>query len=259
MKFAKSMYLGGDIVSPADCDRDSYSEFGLICPFCSNAVFLRKASTRQLKTKLIDIPATFSHFPNVASVDCEAYSITNKGLQQLTIQRQQAKQQRLQIYQNNLWDLLKTNKSDITKEYLSYIETQYTSKFIKSVINKQLELFKNIPKSRYSDTFYESYIKTIINNSNYSVLTSIQTNDIQSNIIKYFSSFDKELHKSISFEIFEFLTTKSGLHIFKKIVTFTLGMPELKNNTSKTQNHHELIFDVIFYFVISTPLLDIFK
>lgn len=250
------MYLGGDIVTPTECDRNSYSEFALVCPFCSNAVFLRKASTRQLTTKLITIPATFSHFPNVASIDCEAYSITTKGLQQLTIQRQQAKQQRLKIYQNNLWNLLQINKSDITKEHLLNIETQYTPKFIKSVINTQVELFKNILKSRHSDTFYQSYIKIIINNSNHSVLTSSQTNQIQSNIIKYFSKFDKELHKQISFEIFEFLTTKSGSSIFKKIIVFTLGMPELKN---KSQERHELIFDVIFYFVISTPLLDIFK
>jgi hypothetical protein len=49
MKEAVSMYLGGFVVKADDCDHDSAKQWGLKCPFCDSAVFLRSQSIRKIK------------------------------------------------------------------------------------------------------------------------------------------------------------------------------------------------------------------
>ncbi|MGJ5634785.1 competence protein CoiA family protein [Nostoc sp. CALU 1950] len=47
MKFAISMYEGGQEIYPVECDFFSYSERGLLCPECEQEVYLRKGNIRK--------------------------------------------------------------------------------------------------------------------------------------------------------------------------------------------------------------------
>ncbi|MDJ0689039.1 MAG: hypothetical protein QNJ41_11055 [Xenococcaceae cyanobacterium MO_188.B32] len=47
MRLARSMYLGGTIVSATECDFEDYKRLGLTCPICRQAVYLRSGSIRQ--------------------------------------------------------------------------------------------------------------------------------------------------------------------------------------------------------------------
>jgi len=62
MKYAKSMYFGGDIVFADECNYQSAQKLGLKCPFCDSAVFLRSESVRNVKGKLQLISPYFAHY-----------------------------------------------------------------------------------------------------------------------------------------------------------------------------------------------------
>lgn len=259
MKFAKSMYLGGDLVSPTECDRDSYKEFGLTCPFCSNAVFLRAESIRSLKNDRITIiPATFSHFPNVANLDCEAYSITSAGLQELQKHREQAKSQRLVIYQNNLWNIITANKNSVMLEGAldaSVNYQKYTNKSKHSAINEAMlafdrnfKIYLNTPNLK---DWSMNFIKAVKNTSNKSLMTDKNPAQFHISVVKYFNNCDLELHYEITLEILEFLSTRSGNKILKTLLIYFIALPKRMDASA--------LFDAIFYFVVSTPLLEVFK
>jgi len=65
MDIAKAMYKGGKIIHANECDFSSYKNLGLLCPFCSQEVCLRKGNIRK---------PYFAHFPTTSSrqvEDCE--------------------------------------------------------------------------------------------------------------------------------------------------------------------------------------------
>lgn len=108
MKEAISIYLGGQVIDAADCNYESAKNLGLKCPFCDSAVFLRSHSVRRIKGKDKIFGAYFSHYScgNGESLECEKRSISKQGKEQIERIKIERRNQRLQLYNRFLWDMI---------------------------------------------------------------------------------------------------------------------------------------------------------
>jgi hypothetical protein len=109
---AKSIYLGGAIVTAPECDYHSTIDLGLNCPFCSKPVFLVKAFDRQRGDKAHVVPAHFSHYKADSELgkDCEARSLSKEGREFLQKLRPEARGQRLAVFNRRMWQMLAWQK-----------------------------------------------------------------------------------------------------------------------------------------------------
>lgn len=116
MQEAQSMFLGGELVAATDekIDHESSRTLGLRCPFCAAAVFYVSGSDRSRGTKKFPVRASFHHHRLAPDEDesstCEARALTSEGRDYLTQLREAAKNQRLRLYNGNLWDIIAFEK-----------------------------------------------------------------------------------------------------------------------------------------------------
>jgi hypothetical protein len=113
MRQAKSMYLAGSLMQADRCDYRSCIDFGLVCPFCNDPVFLVGESTRRKNGSTETIRAHFSHFKADANrgKDCEARSLTKEGRDYLQKLSPLARGQRLKLFNRRLWDMIREGKN----------------------------------------------------------------------------------------------------------------------------------------------------
>lgn len=228
MKAAKSMYFGGDIVSAEECDYNSYERLGLKCPFCDHPVFLRAASTRKIKEVETQIVAYFAHFRSttVFELDCEARSTSTSGKERIEQIKTEARNQRLKIYNDKLWYLLSYDRG-ISKNYMTSMKKSMGERWITNftkLVRKDLaanltdlyksmdlaiEVVKNVP--------IESLPKSLVNDESKNKYLAQQN---------YSQTCDSRLHRSICYEVLQFLSTNSGIWTLTKLVTMAPGFHE---------------------------------
>jgi hypothetical protein len=229
MLYSKSIYLGGEIIEPDECDYDSYAYLGLKCPFCNNAVFLVKPHTRKLAKKEALVPGHFSHF--VGGGDCEAKSVTSKGRQDIEAVKQLARNQRLKIYNTRLWHLLKSDRN-IDRTTLVAMRKKYGSKWLDRLARLvQAEIKANSVelKKRMTELLdpsqKEVVLDTLIASEDFfgkSINTAGSVSQIEDQA-EYLAQCDLRIHRQISSEILDFLSTPSGTEALNRFLEISLA------------------------------------
>lgn len=106
MDIAKAMYRGGEIIHANECDSSSYKNLGLLCPFCSQEVYLRKGDIRK---------AYFAHFHATSSrqvEDCELRaSVYGNSTQNISFIED--RWQRLEIFKKHFLGMISIEKDHI--------------------------------------------------------------------------------------------------------------------------------------------------
>lgn len=143
MKFAKSIKFGGQLVLAESCDYESYKKLGLICPECSNLVFLVKEQERESKKgKVFKVPAYFSHFKDT-SINADRCELRVKQYSEKEVKKalNQARNQRLRFFQRWFWSLID--------------ELKYNTELkpLKNILTMHDELYKENP--HYAKRMYE--------------------------------------------------------------------------------------------------------
>lgn len=236
MKFAKSMYLGGVLIGAEEADFNTCKELGVICPLCSEAVFLRSGSTRKQTLrngKVIEqiIDPYFAHYKSAALMpqDCDNRILTKKGKQELQNFKIEARNQRLKLYNKHLWEMFKTangltrkeilrNKKLLGQRFLENLATQVreqwggAAKLLYNCIVEKVDLMKQMSESDFSEarTYHPSLTR--------------EEYESQSNYFKY--QCDHRMHLLICQELVTFLATKTSSHFWLNLIASQVGLPK---------------------------------
>ena len=134
MKYVIAMYRAGFQVAAEDCDYKSAKDLGLICPFCKEAVFLRKGSCYKRGESTVSTPVSFAHYPNseLIAQDCELRAKRKEGEDYLRHLENESRNQRLKLFNEHLWTMfanqIGVSKRDILAER-KYFGKKRLSKF----------------------------------------------------------------------------------------------------------------------------------
>lgn len=109
MDYAISMYQGGERVYAEDCDFNSYSEIGLLCPVCKQEVYLRKGDIR--KSYFAHLHATNSRQVKQCSLRVSSDENATE-----TINFIEDRGQRLKIFQQQFLSMFSIGKSKIVDD-----------------------------------------------------------------------------------------------------------------------------------------------
>jgi len=102
------MYRGGLVVDANDCDYQSSRRLGIVCPFCSEAVYLKKSFQYIRDGKEITASAALCHYhsDSPTAQECELRSLRREGEEYIKSLETQARGQRLELYNKRLWDFI---------------------------------------------------------------------------------------------------------------------------------------------------------
>jgi hypothetical protein len=236
MQEAKSIYLGGDIISAIECDYPDTKAFGLKCPFCDEAVFLRAGEKRK---------PHFSHYSKTPeTIVCENRSLTKEGREVIERAIANAKNQRLALYNRHLWELYIYEYKDgwaASRECQILATKLFGDRFIDSVVKKLQASWKEGKKT------FHNILNEVLNHytrANIQEKERIEAEAMQEIVEKvpvgvkeeveeqlrdclafgnYFRyDCNHRLHREIVGEIFDFLCTKTSKYFWRKATKRTL-------------------------------------
>lgn len=215
------MYRGGILADASICDYESSRKLGLVCPFCSEAVFLRRGSEYDRNGKPVKISPAFCHYGIEGSTgeECELRSIRKEGERYLQNLEIQARNQRLELYNKRLWEVMKqewhvTSLKEVKQAFAGWAE-QRAKKYQKEIA-QNIDLYL-----READKQWEFTQKDLtVNPSREDIYVWSEAERIMSAL--KFSSFDREMHKLIYKEIIRFVSTNSGKYAFNNIFLLLL-------------------------------------
>jgi hypothetical protein len=208
MKTAKSMYLGGEIVSAEECNYDSYEKLGLQCPFCNSAVFFSSESSRSVRGKEQYISSYFSHFhsDDEKSHDCENRAKTIQGKAQVERIRAESKNQRLKVYNLKLWQII-ADYWQIEQKDLNEVRTLLGRKWCE---NNTKDVQEKWSDPQYLATECKAIFKYVNSRINY-----------------YSYNLEEKFDFMVTLEVIDFLSTRSASFIFPKILQTSIFCMEL--------------------------------
>jgi hypothetical protein len=210
---AKSMYFGGEIINASDCNYTSTRELGIVCPFCSSAVFLRSHSTREVKGKIQLVRPYFAHYPtgNGDEFDCEKRSHTKQGKERIEQVKIQARNQRLKLYNAHLWDMI-AESHEITHQQLNKARSTFGERWLESNSVLVRHEWRDSLSGIYA--LVDTAIKYLCN----------QANDVSNLAGKehYLLQCDIDFHQIVCNEVSDFLATNSAGFVFLKLFKYCL-------------------------------------
>lgn len=250
MEYAKSMLLGGDIIFAKDCDYNSAKELALVCPLCSEAVFftagsLRSNLLRNKTRKVQKVRASFHHYKTgIYEPDCENRIKTKEGQRQINSLIIEAKGQRLELYNQHLWELIRRDRNIRPKRLNRHIKA-FIPPHIKDWISSLSiatrkywrQTFLNSDEFKEELTMLQAHQHNLENSSNDILYNlgktssdnpfSISQNSWNEEInkgIQYRNHFSMRYHEAIAREIFDFLGTKTSGHLWLWLTKAAINM-----------------------------------
>jgi len=225
MRYAKSIYRGGEIIDASLCDYESSKKLGLICPFCSQAVFLRAGSYYERHGKKIVSPWSFCHYhsDDPLALECELRAKRKDGKEYIERLRIESRNQRLKLFNTRMTDILNQCWTD-NYQYIKQLYKLYGKKWIEV---KTIELRHEL-NSNFS--FYLTELEMIhkqvckpklYDNPNDLGLKIWTKQEIQEQNQKL-SFIDKQIHFTICTEVLEFLSTRTGGYAFLKFLSLAI-------------------------------------
>lgn len=204
------MYFGGEIIKASDCNYQSSRELGIVCPFCSSAVFLRSQSTREVKGKIQLVRPYFAHYPtgNPDNWDCDNRSHTKQGREEIEQIKIQARNQRLKLYNAHLWEMF-AESHGITHAQLNKVRSVFGERWCETTSVLVRHEWRLCLDSVYT------YIDAVIQDN----LIGIKSAQIKEH---YLLDCDIKFHQVICNEVADFLSTDSSGYVFHKLFKFSI-------------------------------------
>lgn len=255
MQYAKSMYLAGELVQAEDCDFESSKQLGLTCPFCSQAVFLRAGHIRVTQGKEILVSAAFAHYhTGVDDFDCEKRSLSLEGREFLRLKAIEARNQRLELYNRHLWEMISRDRNIKRSRYLSVRKAIGESELTLRARQVRGWLSENQPRA------YEMLEKVFNDFSEGSTLNIekpllMSEEDYQEelrNHREYLSACDKKLDLTVSQEVLDFLCTRTGGYALEKLVAVGFWTGMITAKLAPTEMSTEMLFVAVLGLVAGT-------
>lgn len=217
---AKSMYRGGEIFSAASCDYSSAKELGLICLFCAEPVFLCSGGSRVRLGKKQVISAYFSHYGySLSAPTCEKRALSFEGKEKIQQMRVEAKNQRLKLYNQYLWEII-ADDWEIKSHELARVPKILGYKKNQAIGTRVHEEWK-----MSADSIHE-HVGAALKQA-FNLVEEIKakktkgTNQLrscESNNLRYFQTIaDRGLHFDVCNEICCFLASPLASYAFQKI------------------------------------------
>jgi len=233
MRYAVSMYRAGMTVPAESCDYDSAKVLGLVCPFCSQALFWRtgNAHDRQTKTgtRLVSVAPAFCHYKSDDPLadDCELRSQRPEGQEYIQRLEIESRNQRLKLFNDHLWGMVvddrrvKPKGLGMYRKLYGHKWCEATARAVRKVFHEQKELvYSTIDETteRLKTGFYDNAMKQA---AGY-VLPS--TKEECKEMAHYFQNLaDTQLHKTLCCEIADFLGTRTGGYAFERCFLMSLA------------------------------------
>ena len=251
MKYAKAMRFGGELISAKECDYTDYKKKGLLCPNCSNPVFLVKGKkgTSKLGKEFVVEPY-FAHY-NLPKEQAEVCELRIKNYSQADINRarNKAKGQREKFFRKWFWSVIRSAKFSIHDEPLG-VKIDYCYEFKEEAA----------PVKAYFDSIYPQIRETILGNLDlhlalfieayYEALERAEEDTEESKILNQVllkllrTNFDIAMHIKVCREAFLFLFTKRNRDLATTLMVANCGdlAPEVKKRVrDETIEAEELI------------------
>lgn len=138
MKYAISIFLGGELIDATDANHSDYFDKGLICPFCYEKVHFSNSYDKLVNNKIVNYSASFKHHKG-DPLDCEARAKSSEGKELLQIISKEAKKQRVELWKKYLWDIFCKNKRDENIKVLKPLNV-----FLNTPINQTVDYYLEV-------------------------------------------------------------------------------------------------------------------
>lgn len=225
MLTATSMYFGGDIISAADCNYDSYRELGLKCPLCSEAVYLVRSFHRDRAGKTQFVKAQFRHYPGSKfGDDCELRVLSKEGREKIEAIRIERRNQRLELYNNHLWEMFAADRN-ISRQHLVAAAKWYGNKKVEKKSKEWHKLFRELVDD---GSIYEIATLPFEHNVTSEIrhvasFTSAQKEEVKKQFA-WFLGTDRRYQQVVTHEVVEFLGTRTSGYCWLKFCKAALMM-----------------------------------
>jgi hypothetical protein len=219
MRYAKSILRGGEIINASACDYKSTKLLGLVCPFCSQAVFFRSGSFYTRKDKQVISPDSFAHYHSDEPLakDCELRSSRPEGEEYLQRLKIEAKNQRLSLFNERFWLIVKQSYG-VTS--LREVDKAFKKNWLQAMsIQCRRELKKNLG---FYQTELEQLKRFSVAWQKDKLLSPAWTKEEAFQEYENYSYVDKQINLVIAKEALEFLSTPTSGYAFLKILKLAI-------------------------------------
>jgi hypothetical protein len=214
-----SMYLGGDIIKAAECGFDDYRRLGLLCPFCKQPVFLRAGHLRTFRGTQKPVSAYFAHYAGSGEFDdCEKRYQTAQGQALLAKLRTERHNQRLELFNKRLWEII----SEDQRVSLHGVSKQIEHKFGRETIDNLAKLSRCYWREAIN-LFQDMIVQqcNALDQSKFSVV-SVDAN-FEGDRFEYFShDCDMRFHITVCSEVADFLASPKSGYAWQKLTRLAL-------------------------------------
>lgn len=245
MLTCSSLRYAGLLVEAKDCDRDSYVNLGLVCPYCSAPLFWvapghKEASFRRLESgkkvlvKEHDIPAHFSHFKDVSQKQVEVCESRAKSVKKkdITSSRASLKRQRKKIFDERIKNLFLFNQRLAGFEYINFLgHEDYLNSLSTNLDQEQKELLwkKQLRGLAIKFKGSKNRLKTLLNkelrvleSNNFKLLDKVKNCTVDAGLDYLSNAIEWKLHKQICQEVFDYLFSSVNYEILAELIWFNL-------------------------------------
>ncbi|MFB2919322.1 MULTISPECIES: competence protein CoiA family protein [Aerosakkonema] len=193
MEFARSIYLGGEVIYANDkrLNNNSYKEWGLYCPECGEEVHLRHGLIRE---------SYFAHFKQITDTECNLRVSIDGNSKGKWTDLKLGRGQRRELFQEHFLNIIARNDS------VFFIKIQQ----VKDIINTGSLVAVTQEVRRY-----------FIKNTNTIIEASIQWYRSKHNETKF-----KALQEKIIGEAIEYLCVESSLNVLQEIIYYCVYSSE---------------------------------
>jgi hypothetical protein len=225
MKHAIAMYRAGMVVDAGDCNYDSARMLGLICPFCSEAVFWKTGHIRRKGMQDLFIAPQFAHYKNddPLAQNCELRAKSQQGQEDIERIRQESHNQRLKLYNRHLWEMFKDDRN-ISRKKITDIQKDFGRKWCETRAKKIQREFRNKRSLMYQGCleYVQDAADGMTKEEYRKSIDAWEKSGIESDInlqVAYFQGVDRQIHLSICKEIIDFCCTRTSGYAFLNIFT----------------------------------------
>ena len=211
MKEAISLYTNS-IISADEANYPDYLSQGFICPLCHNNLFWTQGFLRNE----VYISPCFKHHKNTG-LECEARAKQYDYQKAVGIFSKESRNQRLQLFNNNFWEILTTNKYVPSKKQLNQIsELNAIADACHARWNPEIvfELCQKLTSVASKESFIESMSAYNIPNQ--------ERNRIKTNLDSQIAAIKSMANQKIIKEIVYWLPSESAATSFRLLVALSM-------------------------------------
>lgn len=200
-----------------DCDYESSRDLGLRCPFCSEAVFLRRGTIRDRKGKREVVMASFAHYAGNPHGDhCELRSQSAEGIAHVKKIALERHNQRLKLYNDRLWDLIASDRN-VSRRALMAHRKWLGDRRLGQVAITARKRWDSFTREGNTYRLIDEAITIILSNSGkryYADPLMLEESQAQS---AWMQGVDLALHQTICTEVSDFLATRTAGYAWERI------------------------------------------